>query len=194
MSGSLFFKTTLPVCATDVDVERDEVREPDLVLEENTQQECARQLESQNGQSSSPPWHQPRTVIEVQDKPGHGGPQSTAATAARSVEKVEEKSTRKSVPGSYYPALKKRLEQIPTLSSQSRQSLYRDRYTGQFWLGLRASMGSSWSQQVEVLKPLGLEVAKSLTCKSNHAAKLLSSATLVSSVLASPARSGRLLH
>lgn len=108
--------------------------------------------------------------------------------------------------GSYYPALKKRLVPVPTLSCHSRQSLYRDKYTGQFWLGLRANMGSSWKQPVEVLKPLGLEVAKSLTCKSfagnsfagksNQAVKFLSSATMAGSVSSaiSGQMSGRLLH
>lgn len=96
----------------------------------------------ETGSDQSPPWKHPRSVVE-----------SDGQTFKGQVSSAE------------YPALKKRLVTIPTRSAHSRQSLYRDKYTGQFWLGLRACIGS-WSQQTEVLKPLGYEVAESLSATS----------------------------
>ena len=96
----------------------------------------------ETGKDLSPPWKQPRSVVES------GG-----------------QSFKGQVSSAEYPALKKRLVTIPTRSAHSRQSLYRDKYTGQFWLGLRACIGS-WSQQTEVLKPLGYEVAESLSASN----------------------------
>ncbi len=89
-----------------------------------------------------PPWQQPRSVVEANGQAFTG-----------------------QVSSAEYPALKKRLVSIPTRSAQSRQSLYRDKYTGQFWLGLHACIGSL-SQQIELLKPLGQEVAESLSASS----------------------------
>lgn len=97
---------------------------------------------TETGTEQLPPWKRPRAVVESSGQAFKG-----------------------LVSSAEYPALKKRLVAIPTRSAQSRQSLYRDKYTGQFWLGLRACIGS-WSQQTEVLKPLGYEVAESLSASN----------------------------
>lgn len=199
MPGSLFFKIKVPVTTQgveveDVEVEEGEMRQPDLLLDGKSESDdhSNSHAHSSSAGNQSPPWRQPRTVVE-------------ASVVETSVIETGD-GTSESAPGerqkrgcehcgrSYYSALKQRLVHVPTSSSHSRQSLYRDKYTGQFWLGLRASMGSSWTQPVEVLKPLGLEVAKSLTCKSSHAVKMLSSATMANSALTATSLSGRLLH
>jgi len=115
-----------------------EKESPDLLLEDDKHDRPDDCLHT--GKLGNPPWSTPCTVVEADADCFNG-----------------------SVNESDYPALKKRLEPVRVPSPHSRQSLYRDRFTGQFWLGVKARMSlSHWSNQIEVLKPLRTEVAEAL--------------------------------
>lgn len=138
---------------------------PDLVLEENgffvppVVSPLVSPVETclQRSVRQDPPWKQPCTVVESLDRAGGATGTATRASVGTDAEKFNG-----TVNQADYPELKRRLEPVGLPSGHSRQSLYRDRFTGQFWLGIKACM-SHFSCQIEVLKPLRAEVAESLT-------------------------------